>query len=231
MITLITPTRNRPEAFALLETWIERQTYRGPLQWIVVNDGATPYTYHHEQEVILRSPTQREVHSLCSNVLAALPKIQGDLAIVAEDDDWLAPQYIDRLIELADGRDLVGSAPATYYNLAGPSLRKLNNRRHCSFGQTAFRPAVAPLIESVAQRGDPYIDLALWHEWTGSKVIAPNRPLLHVSVKSMPGEPGIGTGHAMRGSVDDLELTMLRTLIGDDADYYRPFARRVGAGA
>ena len=50
-LTIITCTRNRPDAFGLLEQWMRRQTRKWN-QWIVINDGDQTYKYTLGQEVI-----------------------------------------------------------------------------------------------------------------------------------------------------------------------------------
>lgn len=229
LTTIITPTRNRSVSFGLLEKWIGRQTYSGNIQWIVVNDGSEPYQYHLGQEVLKRQPQNGEIHSLCSNILFALPRIRGEAVIVAEDDDWLAPNYLEKVVEGLGKADLTGSAPAIYYNLAGPGFRVLENLEHCSLGQSAFHARVIPLLEKIAREGDPMIDQKLWRQWTGSRHIFPNSPPIHVGIKSMPGERGIGKGHSMRGKIgDDRSLRQLSRFIGDDADHYRKIFRQFG---
>ncbi len=47
-LTLVTCTRDRPEAFALTELWISRQTIK-PHEWLVFDDGNEPL-------IVLRKP-------------------------------------------------------------------------------------------------------------------------------------------------------------------------------
>ena len=47
-VTLITPTGYRPEAFGLCIEYVWRQTYNGPLQWIVVDDGHPAMPFNGE---------------------------------------------------------------------------------------------------------------------------------------------------------------------------------------
>lgn len=39
MMTLITPTGVRPKAWSICERLMARQTYDGPVQWVIVDDG------------------------------------------------------------------------------------------------------------------------------------------------------------------------------------------------
>lgn len=113
MITLVTTTRNRSLSFSLLEHWISRQTVQ-PNQWLVINDGTDPYSYNHKQQVVLRDPGKDVLPSICENWLAALPLIRGDV-VVAEDDDWLHPEYLATMRELLEAADLVGFTDGTTF--------------------------------------------------------------------------------------------------------------------
>ena len=50
MLTLLTATGARPQAWAILEQLMLRQTYTGPVHWIIVDDGeeAQPITFERE---------------------------------------------------------------------------------------------------------------------------------------------------------------------------------------
>ena len=39
MLTLLTATGARPEAWAICEQLMARQTYAGPVRWVIVDDG------------------------------------------------------------------------------------------------------------------------------------------------------------------------------------------------
>ena len=67
VITLITPTGDRHEAFALCEKWIGRQSYIGQIQWVVVDDGHEPTETTLGQEVLRPEPV--EGYSLCRNLV------------------------------------------------------------------------------------------------------------------------------------------------------------------
>jgi hypothetical protein len=199
---------------------MERQTYKPPIQWIVVNDGSASYKYTKGQLVLLRPPIPQKAHSLCANLLFALPHVKYAKIAVLEDDDWIGPQYLDLLSNRLDSADLAGSAPAIYYNLALMRWRFMKNRRHASLGQTGFTESVMEYFRTIAMRGSPHIDLQLWSGYRGRKRIF-NTGRQHVSMKSLPGELGIGVGHRMTSGRQDVHFSYLKSLIGPtDARIY-----------
>jgi GT2 family glycosyltransferase len=228
VLTLITPTRDRPEAFALLERWIAAQTYSEPFHWIVVNDspdGDEQYRYTRNQRVIVRKPVPRERHSLCENLKTALenlPESTTEIAIV-EDDDFYMPRYLDTVVGLLVRHELAGIAPAAYYNVRSRRYRTHRNHSHASLAQTAFRPSVVPELIDICRQGNPFIDLRIWRQTTKSKYLL-TQAGLHVGIKGMPGARGIGSGHVLDMGTADRHLAIFRSWqIPDDyLQYHMP---------
>src|SRR5690606_27643891 len=75
-IALVTPTCDRPQAFALCERWMARQTVPWT-QWIVADGGATPQPVTLGQTVI-RRPSPPGIANFAGNVLAALEVVRAD---------------------------------------------------------------------------------------------------------------------------------------------------------
>jgi len=227
-----------------MQTYIQEEM--GPLEWIIVNDGKWQYPSSTplaefplcSAQKIARTHDSMSGHSMCGNLLAAMDASHGEIFVIAEDDDYLAPEYIERLVRALNETwndeqgmrtvQLAGSAPALYYNLYLRKWRDILNEDHCSLGQTGFRSSVLPLMREICTRGNPLVDLAIWAEYEGPKEIYPNDNL-HVSMKGLPGEPGIGAGHgAWRGfSKDTPRFDKLEEWIGDDADLYRDLYNRM----
>ncbi len=228
MLTLLTPTRNRPRAFSYLEGFIKRQTFKGDLQWIVVCDGPTPYNYTMGQTVIHRDNSQDDPrqHSICLNYLAAIPHIQGSAVVCLDDDDWYSPDYLTEIADKLTQADLVGVAPARYYHVGSRRFRDLKNTTHCSLAATAFNRAVLPAFSTCCQiRNSPFVDMVLWPHWRdtlgGSALIFDNPPdnPLQVGIKGLNGG-GAGLGHDPRSGIKDMHFRQLRQWLGQDADHY-----------
>lgn len=232
MITLITPTKNRPVPFSLLERWIRRQTYKGPLQWIVVNDGVMPYTYRMDQDIVVRKQRPGEGHSLPENLLAALPHVKGQSVFIVEDDDWYAPTFLEEsLALLKKGNALVGLKPSRHYNLHTTRFRTFQ-LEHCNLGSTAFSAELLAEFKTVCRTrsdaGSFGVDTLLW-KTAAKKAWRENisNAVQHVGLKGLPGEPGLGMGHKMNyGTLDDPDMPVLRQWIGKaDWEVYRQISQ------
>jgi hypothetical protein len=198
LVTLITPTGDRPEAFELTRKWISDQTVE-PDQWIVVDDGFTPLPLHLRAGVdyIRRSPTKGEGCTLNANLTTALPHIKGRKIFIIEDDDWYGPNYIKTMLGYLETYDLVGEGNARYFNLCSMKGQKVNNEVNISLCQTGFDISLLPTFKECIP-GDPFIDIRFWRTVLDNKYIffdSDDKLHLHCSMKGLKGRRGIAMGH------------------------------------
>jgi hypothetical protein len=136
-VTLITCTGGRQKALALCTTFFVRQTWTGPLQWIIVNDvtdGPRPFPvlgnveahrYPAGQPIDFlmtnvgpTPPWQPGQNTLARNLLAAISEVRYDKVLFIEDDDWYAADFVVTMVDLLDrGHGIVGSPTSRYYHL------------------------------------------------------------------------------------------------------------------
>lgn len=223
LITVITPTGDRPEAFALCERWMSQQTYTGPIQWIVVDDGVNPTACTMGQQYIRQRPMNH--HSLCRNLRAAIPHIQGECIFVVEDDDYYAPHYLSTMVGRLQRADLVGEFGAKYYYLRHKSFRHNHqSEHHSSLCRTGMTRAVLQTLERCAQGWHPSVDLRLWRAWRGSTFSwrdADGTQSLCVGMKGVEGRQSRGWKPS-RNAVNDAGLQTLEKWVGKDAaEIYR----------
>jgi len=223
LITVITPTGDRPEAFALCERWMSQQTYTGQIQWIVVDDGVEPTACTMGQQYILQRPMQH--HSLCRNLRAAIPHIKGECIFVVEDDDYYAPHYLSTMVGRLQRADLVGEFGAKYYYLRHKSYRHNHqSEHHASLCRTGMTRAVLQTLERSAQGWHPSIDLRLWRAWRGSTFTwrdADGTQSLCVGMKGVEGRQSRGWKPS-RNAVADADLKTLEKWVGKEAaEIYR----------
>jgi glycosyltransferase involved in cell wall biosynthesis len=222
MVTLITPTGNRFQAFALMETYMSRQTMKFD-QWIVVDDCENPTPCNLGQEVVRREPFWKKGDmTLPLNILAALPLVKGEYILIIEDDDWYHPDYIKTMVEKLQNYDLVGGGLAHHYNVSNYRHRIHKNSGHASLCQTGFRNSVKDSIQSCIESNldKRFIDMHIWKLPLTKLVFTDS--VNCVGMRNMPiGRLGIGGGHDnTSGRPDSAPFETLRKWIGDDVKYY-----------
>ena len=225
MLTLLTATGCRPQAFALLERMMMRQTYAGPVRWLIVDDGeeAQPVTFKRdgwELEVLRPQPYWKAgQNTQARNLLVGLNHVDSeDRLLVIEDDDHYAADWLQTCHDHLDRASLVGERRAKYYNVSQRVGRQLGNMGHASLCSTAMRGGAIAAFRQSCQVNPKFIDLHLWRSYAdrflfdGSSV---------VGIKGMPGRGGIGMGHQKGfNGQRDLNGLLLRQWIGPDADWY-----------
>jgi len=215
-VTVITCTGGRPEAFALCERWMGRQTVQG-FQWVVIDDCDPATKCTMGQDVVRPEPRWRpgEV-TLGRNILAGLETIRHSAVVFIEDDDWYGATYLETMAAELASSALVGQAPTRYYNIAARLYRDMGNSTP-SLCQTALRDEKIEVLKEICRHGARSIDRALYTD-TQARII---RGTEVVGMKGMPGRPGIGVGHRPKSHwLPDEDGSVLRQWIGDDAQFY-----------
>lgn len=227
MITLITCTGERQEAFSQCEKYLERQTYKGPVQWIVVDDGKIPTTVRLSCEYY-RGPKiwEEGFNTQRLNMDLALTKVNpATRAIfIIEDDDWYSPSFIETSLNLLKYADIVGIADTAYYHIKIPGIKYMKNFSHASLCQTAISYKLLPLLIKAVNSGEKYFDIELWKYTNQAKLksILIQDPKLSIGMKGLKGRGGIGVGHRDRGYEYDVNFKKLEELIGvDDGLFYK----------
>lgn len=230
-LTLITPTGNRRKAFSLCEQWISRQTFKGNIQWIVVDDGQLPTSCTLGQEYIRRHPSDDDPdHTLPCNLSAALDMVQSERVLFIEDDDWYSPDYLAQMDRWLDDYELVGEGQSMYYHIGYQVYHRMSNTRWASLFQTGIKGQDA--IESlklIINLNRSSVDMSMWRQFHGVKCVRPvQEPALAIGIKGMPGRKGMTTG--WRESIKDKwtldrDSQVLQRLIGQDGQSYAPYGR------
>lgn len=225
-LTLITPTGNRPEAMALCERYMARQSQRWA-QWIVVDDGAPATPLTMGQTLLRPAPlwAPGQPSTQYRNMLLGLEAVQGDAVLVIEDDEWYAADYLKISLKLLAQADMVGEIPSRYYHVQQRRWRNMENTNMASLSQTGFRRAVFPLLMGLCRK-QLWLDTALWHAaQRGSFRAAKHQSAQVVGIKGLPGRPGMSNAHQPQGArwTYDPDLAHLRNWIGADADLYQGY--------
>lgn len=233
-LTLITPTGDRQQAFALCQRWMQRQTFQGRVHWIIVDDGQTPtqVTFQRPGWTVAYYRRERQAgehwHTLAAQMREAMRHLYDDLerVVIIEDDDWYSPGYLSLMDELLDRAELVGIWSNPAYRVAEPPAWRFHPHGRGTPGRTVFAAtgatgaALAHLQDMLdADPGqDPSLDRRWWKTFTGSKLLRPiGDPPEMVQIKGLPGRMGFGTPHrSADGLTPDPERTRLARWIGEE---------------
>lgn len=224
-VTLITPTGDRPLAFERAELYVSRQTYCGPLQWIVADDGHKHTIFTRNQHILRHAPLHDRAKSLCRNIESCLFQVEFDKILIWEDDDYYFPEYIEKMVHRLSNFDLAGEGIARYYNVAYRRWRINGNRVHASLSQTAFRAKIIEAAYVSCQRSQSaFIDCRLWNKNVRKNVFCDQ--IYCIGMKGLPGRKGIGAGHRPSGPRFryDSDLKQLASWMPkEDVDFYAQF--------
>jgi hypothetical protein len=221
-LQLITPTGDRPKAWALCQRWMERQTWQGQLTWHVVDDGHDPAEMSFSKpgaELAVHRLRPMNGNSQQRNLIWLMEMVdRRQPVVVIEDDDWYAPDWLSHVAQELDQAELVGENQARYYNVALRRGRQLSNISHASLCATALRDSALDTFDQVLHESHQFFDLELWRRHPRRHLFEGHRV---VGIKGMPGRQGIGMGHGPSlNGFDDRDGTMLHQWVGDDAPSY-----------
>lgn len=233
----ITCTGDRPAAFALCQKYLEQQT-RKPNLWLVVDDGQdrgyleTTLKFHRIGASLMQG------HSLDRNLGLAFEFINQqvdldptDLVVFAEDDDYYAPDYIEKIVQAHrdESLEVVGEEKSIYYNLQHRRFKELSGRPYAALCQTSFKARMLSDATYVLDRFQTPVetfDVAFWRYCVTNSAprrLIPGEPSV-VGIKGMPGRPGIGRGHYVENLSEwsfDPAFEKLRQAIKSEEDYGR----------
>jgi len=197
-ITVITPTGDRPLAFALCQQWMRHQT-RQPDQWIVVDDGKTPMEPSVPMQYVRREPQPNDPrHTLILNLKTAMPLIKGDKIIIMEDDEYYAPGYLAKMTLGLDKHEVIGIGKSRYYHLPSAGNFRIGNMCHASLAETGFRNSFLPMFDKLLAKNNVYLDYDMWKKAKEARcgfIFTDDIDPLYVGIKGLPGRAGIGRGH------------------------------------
>lgn len=230
ILSVITPTGARSEAFRLCRKFVERQTLDKNLwEWIVVDDGPIPVAINpstipngvHVRRTPLWKPGQ---NTQIQNIQEGLKVARGEWIAFIEDDDWYAPNYLESMLELLEQHDLlcIGEARAKYYNIRTRRHKIMQNEDAASLCQTVFHRSYLPFLENAIASGTVFLDKFFWASAreAGNTMLLPNS-VYSVGIKGMPGREGIGCGHKKNESWPrDITGRVFEEWLGDDVKFY-----------
>lgn len=218
-VFVVTPTGGRPEALRLLARYIDEQSWRGPMTWLICDDVDPPSPVPVMRDgiavEIMRPNWRWESASTQARSMAALLGRVPDRAavIVAEDDDAYLPEHVETMLSALKVAELVGQRVSLYYNVATRRYREMPGTAHASLGATALRGEALHLLRRICAGAPRHIDVDLWRQFTGPKALLETRT--SVGIKGLPGRAGIGVGHRRHFGEPDNSGRILREWVGE----------------
>ena len=234
LVTIITATGDRHRTFDICRKYVTAQTYDGPVQWLVVDDGRTALDPPSECDYVRREPEQSDPEmTLTRNILAACPQIKGDLVIFMEDDDWYSPFYIETMVDALSAAVIAAPRSIYYYHI--PAKRACYSdfagaMTFSAFCQTGMRRALCGDLMKMCADDDgvQLLDRTFWksvrQDWKHLFSLSDGHQL-SVGMKGLPGRVRHKGAHDCydRYDIDDHHEGGLRGLIGDDIENCRPW--------
>lgn len=222
MLTLITPTGDRPEAFALCERWMTNQIIDEPIKWIVVDDGfeETKINYSGEIEIQYERLPPLKDNTQTRNLLHAMESVSlDDKVVVIEDDDYYGPNWLTTISEKLDTFDLAGEGHSIYWNVPHRRFTECKNTGHASLCSTGLTRSAIPFFIQLCKARKTGIDMTMWRQFGGPKEVFISRNV--IGIKGLPGRKGLGAGHTEKFlRFADPEGKNLLHWIGKDAEVY-----------
>ena len=109
MISLCTPTHNRRMFINTMITCIMNQTYKGSMEWIIVDDGDDKiYDLVKDISFVRYYAVEKMSIGAKRNLIHKYTK--GDILIYIDDDDYYPPQRIEHVLESLDSCLICGSS-------------------------------------------------------------------------------------------------------------------------
>jgi hypothetical protein len=241
MIVLVTPTGCWKEQINLCKMFMDRQTYTGPVTWIIVDD-CTPRTtdaINRNGWTVLKiypHPPYGGVNTQARNMIAGFNCIDANFKpedieaiFIIEDDDYYKPQYLERMMARFDSYKVLGEMNTVYYNVLYRTYFVNRNTSHSSLFQIAIRPEMMPLFRSCFT--EKFIDFKFYEKLHAQEYVRRgevgffNEDNLAVGMKGIPGRAGIGAGHGkLLNMLPDPGLHYLnKILLNGDSKYYEGY--------
>jgi len=215
MIAVVTCTGGRPELFELTKRWVDRQTVR-PDVWVITNDVGDPVGDLPGYARLHLIESQGAFHAL-SAALSFVPS--GFDVVVMEDDDWYAPDHVEKAVKQLRHHRIVQVHGEHRFHLPGQLRIKAGSASPIGRfvpGLASFRwESIDDVIMMLGKNGRSRI-----HSYDGGTVVG-----IKGVGYGLPGRTGATSKHNQRSKKmkrwkPDRDNNGFRSLLGVDADAY-----------
>jgi hypothetical protein len=234
MIALLTPTGARPQQMQLCARYMARQTYTGPVVWVLVDDAwpcstdVVPADFRAGWDILKVYPVpiwqpgqNTQGRNIAAGIAALLKNYKLDeieAIFIIEDDDWYGPQYLEMMLMLRHDAHIWGETHTVYYNVVSRTWWENQNALWSSLFQMAFTMQALPFFATLY--GQKFIDFVFCQTYKGGPVRLFRAGNLGVGIKGQPGRAGIGAGHRDLPNHDPQAIKLAELLGTEDAAAY-----------
>ena len=237
-ISVITCTGGRQTAFSLCQHYLYRQTYKGPIEWIIVDDFQPATIYHVPPSNIkikyVRGPTawRQGYNTQRDNMNAGLNQVTGDIIAVMEDDDYFAPTYLEESAKMLSLGKAVGDTLSRYYHVTA-GYKQMNNNEHSSLSSTIFVKELLPYLDAAVNCGEFYFDVRFWNSLKTARIprVFYTDNGLFCGMKGLPGKAGLTESHKGKDFMYDNQNVLEKWIGANDSAIYRKIGATNRPGA
>jgi len=205
-VAVVTATlKSRSKALRLCERWLSRQSIQDFTH--IVEMGEEP------RALPLCIYQWRSIFENTKNGICKAAASGADLIVVAEDDDWYGPEFLQQVVERALTQSLLSAHPCGVYNVPTRTYRRprgTGSKLHVSLSRglcgLAFRREHTDLVTQNLHR---------LHALPGGVKFNCTQA---VGLKGVV--PGLTSQHRKKFGNLDPDGTVLREWLGADADVY-----------
>jgi len=163
LVSVLTPTCDRPEALGLCKRWFSLQTHKGPMEHIIEHGG-----------------------DFYDNMANALERASGDLFVIFEDDDYYSPDYVKHLVPRLNIRaPLWGQRWGRLYHLPSGGYNNKTGQSGPFACTMAWHKSIKDRVLELLKAKEPIKQL-----YREVRANITNTPYM-VAMKAMPGKPAI----------------------------------------
>lgn len=190
-VSVLTVTKDRPEALSLCKRWVDHQTY-AIHEWIVI-----------------------EGMDYCEGLVLGAEKAKGDLIVIFDDDDWYDRRYVASVVGLVDRSfDVVAALWTGPYHIRARAYQTY--KRFYGLSNTlSFKPNICGAWRELWESGRKMKDIRSLPTATHM------HKQLMVPIKGLyPGGAGMSVMQTYASSkypIQDPELAYLESKVGGEA--------------
>lgn len=167
-VSVIIPAYNAESTLKKCLSSIQRQTFRGKYEVIIIDDGSTDKTGEISDNFAAKCNRFKVVHQpnkgILQSRLTGLLASSGDFVCFVDSDDWVEPDYLETLYTMKKKTQCDVSICGVYFDMGNETQ---NNGKLLSFDVTTYflREPLPELVHGMIYDGRPFSRTILASLW------------------------------------------------------------------